>query len=71
MQEIYIVKEQTDVGRWLMERRITGDWLSLSSLLSQLSRLYGSAYVASSGSKTGRGSGIPLSVSDSSLPTDS
>ena len=67
----YIVIVKTEDGKWSMERKITGDFFSLSLLLYQLSQQFGLASEDFPKFVTGLGSGIGQSALDSSLPTDS
>ena len=71
MQKTFIVTVKTVDGSWSMEKKISGDWLDLSSALSQLSRVFGSAFAGTHKLKTELGSGTGLSASDSLSPIPS
>ena len=71
MQETFTVTVTTEDGKCLKLERTTGDWLSLSLLLSQLSNLFRFHYEVGLRSEIEPGSGIGQSALDSSLLTAS
>jgi len=71
MQETYILTVQTEDGKWLCRRKITGDLRDLSSLLSRWSSVLAFQSEGFFGAGILPGSGTGPSASDSSSPTDS
>ena len=71
MQETFIVSVQTEDGKCLIQKKITGDYSALSFVLWRLSHAYLHRSEDLKKSETLLGSGITQSASDSSSPTQS